>query len=124
MPTPIFYKINLTGGSFQNPSGNALSLGYLEWRLNHDSNICILGGPFGSQVVAGITVKTYLDMSGNIISGSLWPNDQLTPSGSYYTVRAFDMNGIEIWAVPQIFILQGYVSGQVVDVGTLTPVQP
>ena len=124
MPTPIFYKVVLSGGSFQDASGQPLSLGHLEWRLSHDSNICVLGGPSGSQIVAGIMVKTYLDMSGNILSGQLWPNDQLTPSGSYYTVRAFDQNGIEVWHVPQIFVLQGYTSGEVVDAGTLQPTLP
>lgn len=122
---PIFYQVPLVGGGFQDSAGNPLSNGWLEWKLNHDSNIGVLGGNNGSQIVAGITVKIYLDQNGSAVQNQgLWPNDQLTPAGSYYTVRAFDHNGIEVWSVPQIFQLQGYTATQNVDLGTLQPIQP
>jgi hypothetical protein len=122
---PIFYRVVLSGGGFQDSSGNPLSLGWLEWRLSHDSNICILGGPSGSQIVAGIPVRIYLDQNGSAVPGQgVWPNDQLTPGNSYYTVKAFNAQGIEVWAVPQNFVLQGYTSGQTVDLGTLQPIEP
>lgn len=124
IPQPVFAPITLFGGGFQDPSGKPLANGWLDWKLNHDSNISTLGGPTGTQVVAGITTRIYLDGNGNAISSPVWPNDQLTPSGSYYTVRAYDNTGIEVWAVPQQFVLQGYLPNQHVNIGTLQPTQP
>lgn len=121
----IFYQVQLTGGSFQDSSGNPISSGYMEWRLSHDSNICVLGGPSGVQIVAGVKVKICLDQNGNVLPGqALWPNDQLTPSDSYYRVTLYNAQGLEVWAVPQLFTLQGYTAGQVVSLGTLQPVTP
>lgn len=124
MPTPIFYQISLSGGQFQDSSGKPVSLGWLEWQLSHDSNVCVLGGPIGNQIVSGIKTKIFLDQNGNALPGQIWPNDQLTPSGSYYNVKLYNNQGIEVWGVPQQFVLQGYTAGQVVDLGTLQPQQP
>jgi len=121
----LYYQVTLTGGGFQDSFGRPLSLGYLEWKLSHDSNICLLGSSSGSQILAGIPIKIYLDQNGNALPGQqLWPNDQLTPAGSYYSVKAFNATGLEVWAVPQIFTLAGYPYGQAVNLGTLQPVEP
>lgn len=120
-----FKQVSLVGGAFQDSSGNPLAAGWLEWKLSHDSNICILGSTSGSQVTAGIPVKIFLDQNGNVGPGqTIWPNDQLTPSGSYYTVKAFNSQGLEVWLVPQLFTIAGYASEQQVNLGTLQPTEP
>ncbi len=117
-----YNKAKLIGGAFQDSSGTPLSNGKVVWTLSHDSNVATLGGPTGSQIVAGIDTTAYLDMNGNV-SGSfyLWTNDILTPTGSYYTVRAYNSSGLEIWSVPQIFTLKYAAT---IDIGTLEPTIP
>lgn len=118
----IYKKANLTGGSFQDNQGNVLSLGTLTWKLSHDSNVSTLGGPNGLQVVAGIITTTPLDMNGNLLANQfIWTNDVLTPSGSYYLVRAYNVSGIEVWSAPQIFTL---TYAATINVGTLQPSLP
>jgi len=120
-----FNQIYLVGGAFQDSSGNPVSLGWLEWKLSHDSNICILGSAAGMQVTAGVPVKIFLDQNGNARPNQhIWPNDELTPEGSYYRVKLYNAQGLEVWAVPQIFTLVGYTQGQQVDLGTLQPLEP
>jgi len=117
-----YQKARLINGAFQDSSGNPLSLGKLVWTLSHDSNVATLGGPTGSQVASGINSTAYLDMNGNIAGTFyLWTNDVLTPAGSYYTVRAYNSSGLEIWATPQTFTL---VYATTIDVGTLQPQIP
>jgi len=117
-----YNKATLIGGHFQDPSGNALASGYLTWMLNHDSNISTLGGPTGTQVTAGVTVRCYLDTTGNVAGVfQLWTNDVLSPQNSYYTVRAYNSSGIEVWQFPQIFSL---VYSDTIDLGTLQPILP
>lgn len=118
-----YNKAQLTGGSFQNNQGAVLSNGYLTFQLNHDSNVYTLGGPNGIQVIAGQTTKMLLDGNGNLVANQfLWTNDALSPSGSFYTVQAFDSNGIPQWLTPQIFYIQPYASS--ISIGTLTPGTP
>ena len=115
-------KAVLTGGNFQDSAGNPLSLGYLVFTLNHDENIGTLGAPSGSQVASGISVRFYLDANGSVTSNSgIWTNDLLLPVGSYYTVRAFNNSGLEVWSSPQIFTL---VYTPTIDLGSLVPSLP
>ena len=118
-----YNKSNIVGGGFQNSSGYPISLGTLTFTLGHDSNVCTLGSPSGMQITAGQTIKFKLDMNGNLCPGQyLWTNDVLTPAGSYYTVTAFDSNGIQVWTSPQQFYFQPY--SPTIDIGTLTPLVP
>lgn len=122
MPS-IFKKANIVGGGFQDASGNPLSNGWLVFSLSHDSNIAVLGGPNGMQVAAGLQVTLFLNGLGNIVPNSyLWTNDSLTPFGSYYRVNAFNFQGVQAWAFPQIFIIQPYAA--TIDIGTITPQIP
>jgi hypothetical protein len=117
--TNVYKKALLTGGQFQDASGNALSLGYLVFKLSSDSNVAVLGGPTGLQIVSGSTVKIFLDTNGNIQSGqSIWTNDILSPSGSFYQVRAFNSSGLEVWTAPQYFTLLYQPS---INLGTYQP---
>ncbi len=117
-----FSKAILTGGKFQDNAGNPLSSGYLIFTLNHDSNVSTLGGPSGVQVISGVSTKFYLNANGSLVSNSgVWTNDILLPTGSYYTVRAFNSSGIEVWSSPQIYTL---VYAATIDVGSLIPNTP
>jgi hypothetical protein len=112
-------KANIIGGNFQSPNGGPLSNGYLVFTLNHDSNIVSLN----SQIVAGLTATLFLDVNGNLVSGQyLYTNDVITPAGSYYTVNAYDSNGIQVWSNPQIMNIQPYAA--TINIGSLTPVTP
>ena len=118
-----YSKATLTGGGFSDASGNPLNNGYLLLTLSHDENISTLGSPTGIQIVAGIQVKIFLDGIGNIVANqSVWTNDVLTPSGSYYTVVAYNNSGLQVWANPQILYIQPYEP--TINFGTLTPQTP
>jgi hypothetical protein len=120
--TNIYQKSKIVGGQFQDPSGQPLVSGILTWQLNHDSNVTILGGPTGIQIIAGNVINLYLDVNGNAAPNQyLWANSLLTPANSYYTVKAYTSAGILIWAVPQIFTLN---YAPLIDLGTLTPLLP
>lgn len=121
--TSIFNKAQIIGGNFQDPSGGPLSSGWLTFQLSHDANLSLLGSPTGSQVTAGTIVTAYLDINGNLRSGFyLWTNDLLTPSGSYYTVKAYNSQGLLVWNSPQTFYIQPYATS--ISIGTLTPTTP
>ena len=118
-----FQKAQIVGGGFQSADGSPLSNGYLIFRLSHDSNVAVLGGPTGSQVTAGIQIKIILDNIGNVVSGQfLWSNDLLTPSGSYYRVTAHNSQGIQVWAFPQNFFIEPYAPS--INIGTIEPNVP
>ncbi len=81
----------IVGGSWQDSLGNPLALGYLTFRLNTD-------GQSGVQVSAGRLVTIPLDSTGNIAGTVLlWPNDQLTPAGTTYSIIAYTAAGQSIW---------------------------
>ena len=116
-------KSTNTGGAFQDSEGYPLSNGWLILQLSHDSNVAVLGGPTGAQVVAGIKVKLLLNTLGNVTPGQfLWTNDALTPLGSYYRVVAYNSRGIQVWAFPQIFFIEPFAAS--IDIGTIQPSIP
>ena len=121
--TNAYSKSNITGGGFQNNQGVPLSGGYLTFQLSHDSNVSTLGGPTGIQVVAGQTTHMLLDSNGNLCPNQyLWTNDNLSPSGSYYKVIAYDSSGIRVWNTPQIMYIEPYATQ--INIGTLIPNTP
>ena len=89
-------KNTITGGGFIDPEGNPLSNGYLTLELSVDCQT-----PDPAQLFAGIKLKVSLDASGNVAGTVLiWPNDLLTPTGSYYIVNAHRADGVKVWAKP------------------------
>ena len=121
--TSTYSKSILTGGGFQDNQGNPLSSGWLTFQLSHDGNVSTLGGPNGIQIAAGVITTFYLDVNGNLSSNTgLWTNDLLTPAGSYYTVRAYNSQGLEVWTSPQVFYIQPHAPS--INLGTLTPNTP
>src|SRR5215472_817655 len=90
----------LTGGAFQDVEGNVLALGSLVFELSHDS----YDTTTGSQIVAGLKRTFSLDANGNV-SGTIENNDQLSPAGSYYIVRAFKADGTIAWRQNQYVVV-------------------
>jgi hypothetical protein len=91
----------IINGAWQDCLGNPLALGYLTFRLNTD-------GQSGVQVSAGRLVTVPLDSSGNIAGTVLlWPNDQLAPAGSTYSVIAYTAKGQPAWRNPKFSLPSG-----------------
>jgi hypothetical protein len=83
-------KILITGGNYQAPNGVPLSGGSVTFRLNTDAMA------EDSQISAGRLISFPLDADGNL-SGYIWPNDQMDPSNTTYTVRAYTAQGQQVW---------------------------
>jgi hypothetical protein len=80
--------------TFQAPNGVPLAGGTVVIRLNQDASIGAINGP---QVSANRTTVTTLNSLGSATI-SVWPNDQLFPSGSIYIVRAYSVLGQLVWS--------------------------
>jgi len=113
-----YVKTRIYGGGFQNSSGAPLSNGWLTLRLSHDSNVSLPA----SQVVSGVVAKVALDNNGNVAGQfSVWTDDILNPSGSFYTVEAYSSAGLKVWNAPQFWTL---TSGSPINLGAITPTNP
>lgn len=80
--------------TFQDPAGNPLAGGRVEFRLNVDISTASSSGP---QICAGRIATATLDNNGSCVV-SLWPNDTLLPSGSVYVVTAYTALGEPAWS--------------------------
>lgn len=81
----------ITNGAFQDSEGNLLANGYLIFELNQDSIVNT-----NVQVCAGYKIKVQLNASGKVPSSpvsNLWPNDVLTPSGTFYLITGYTSSG-------------------------------
>lgn len=88
-------KVQLTGGAFQDPEGNPLANGYLIMELSQDS---IANST--DQICAGFKIKITLDSSGNVVTSPaqyVWPNDVLSPAGTFYMVSGYSAVGELVW---------------------------
>lgn len=88
-------KNQITGGGFQDALGNPLANGYMLFELSQDAQV---NGT--TQIAAGFVVKVPLDGSGNIITStaqSVWPNDVLSPTGTFYNVSVYSALGQLVW---------------------------
>lgn len=91
-------KNQIIGGAFQDFEGNVLANGYITMELSHDEQESVDPG----EVVGGCNPRVPLDAKGNIAGTVLvWPNDQLNPANSYYTVNAYRRDGVRAWLAPQ-----------------------
>ncbi len=112
---------NLIFGRFQDPDGNTLSFGRVEFELSADA---IVNGT--TAVCAGYIVSFKLDVNGDVTyspeTPALWPNDVLSPANTYYVVRAYTQAGQLAWGPnPQQIIstenptnLSSWIPGNVV----------
>lgn len=113
--------ITLTGGLYQLHNNTALANGHLIWELSHDSRETTDAN--GGQVVSGIKIKVNLDSNGSVSgTAKLWANDQLQPSGSYYTVTGYASDGTIAFASPQYYQIAS--SPSTLNLGTLVPFTP
>jgi len=78
----------IINGNFQSPSGVPLAFGYVTFRLSTDA---VTGT--GQQVSSERLVIVPLDVNGNVLGTSLWPNDQLNPANTVYILRAYTAAG-------------------------------
>lgn len=105
---PVTGKIQIIGGDYQNFEGAPLANGYLIVQLSHDEQEVVDPG-----LLTGMPkIKIALDNTGNIPSSPatmIWPNDQLYPGGSYYTVNGYAADGTYVWG-PQFWVLTSAVS--------------
>ena len=85
----------ISGGLFQDNEGNPLANGYLLLELSQDCTVNTT-----TQVCSNCIIKVPLDVNGNVVVSpvySLWPNDVLTPSGTFYFISAYTANGELVW---------------------------
>lgn len=108
-------KTQLINGNFQSNQGSPLSNGYLLLSLSQDGNVNT--SPY-YQVLGGVMTKIPLDSNGNVAGiVYVWTNDLITPSGTYYIVRAYNNQGLSVWDYPQYWT---FTSGSPIDLGSLS----
>ena len=109
----------ITGGAFNDALGNPLANGYLLFRLNQDAV-----ANTNTQICSSTFIKVPLDSNGNVVTTtvySLWPNDVLTPAGTFYKVEAYTNGGLLVWgpnaqsvlSTPSPFNLDAWIAGKV-----------
>jgi len=106
----------ISGGAFQDSSGNPLANGYLTIQLSQDGVVNT-----STMVCSGYEITVKLDANGNVISSpaqTIWPNDVITPSGTFYTIYAYSANGQLVWGPSYNQILS---TPTPFDLGSLTP---
>jgi hypothetical protein len=94
-------KTQLIGGGFQDAEGNAVANGSLVMELVQDEQLTSSQG----QSCGGIKITLILDSNGNVsgTSGdggsaqSVWPTDQMNPTGASYTAWVYTANGQLAW---------------------------
>lgn len=73
---------------YQDPTGNVLAGGTLTLDLSQPAVAT------GSGEVVPLRITVALNSSGTFSATNLWANDQLTPSGTTYRLRAYNNNGL------------------------------
>jgi hypothetical protein len=109
------FKVQLSGGNFQDVQGNLLNLGYLMMKLSADEEVN------DSLICSGIEIRIQLDANGNVSTSpaqSVWGNDQMSPVNSFYKVTGYTASG-QIAFGPNNQQVTG--SGGVFDVGLWVP---
>jgi hypothetical protein len=93
----------IVGGNFTDSQGAVLANGYLLFQLSQDEQ-----SPTPGQVAAGRIIRVDLDNTGNVPSSPavyMFANDALTPTNSYYSVRAYTASGQLVWGPQQQQVL-------------------
>lgn len=84
----------IIGGAFQDAEGNLLANGYLIFELNQNETVN------GATLICPLRrITVTLDVNGNVPAStySLWPNDVITPNGSFYLVSGYTKQGQLVW---------------------------
>jgi hypothetical protein len=83
-------QIALTVTTFVNPDGSPVANGYIRIRLSQDGSVN------NTQIQSSFT-KIALDSNGTIVGSPVfWPNDQISPSGTYYIIIVYAASGQEV----------------------------
>ena len=86
-------------GIWQDARGNMAAYGVLHAQLNQDANVV------DATQTAPRSVVFPLDISGDLASSAqIWANDELTPSGTYYTLAVCAYGGGVIWGPVRLVI--------------------
>lgn len=105
-------SVTLTGGPFTNAHGDAVASGKLRLKLNKEARRST------GQVCPTIAVDIPLDANGSIASSTtVYGNDELTPSDTFYYATVLDSNGAQVYGT----VLWTLTGGGTIDVGTITP---
>jgi hypothetical protein len=106
----------ITGGAFQDTLGNLLANGYITLLLSDTAVVNT-----NTRICEGYEITIPLDSNGDIVTSpeySVWPNDVLTPSTTFYTVSAYTENGELVWGPNYVQVLS---SPSPFDVGVWIP---
>src|ERR1700728_2464323 len=106
-------KVVISGGEFQDASGNALVGATLVLQLSQDA---VISGT--CQVVSNEPISITLGTGGAAPNTSLWGNDVLSTAGTVYIARLFDVSGRMAWTGPQAWSITG--AGPI-ELNTLVP---
>lgn len=91
-------KVSFPITNFQDSDGNPVSFGYVLLRISTDVKT-----PVPDQIGALFVSRINLDVDGNVTNSPLvWPNLELTPSGSEYIYNVYSQFGQQLAA--NIFI--------------------
>lgn len=96
-------KVQLSGGSFDAITGNALSNGYLTMELSQDATVNT-----STAIGSKFSVTIQLDVLGNVVASPpqyVWPNDVLTPINTVYIVSAYQQTGQLVWGPSAVSVL-------------------
>lgn len=110
-------RTQLTGGHFQDASGQPLANGYLIIRLSTDAM-----SPQG-QLSAGISATVPLGSDGNVSGfAALWATDLLDAGSNaiFYAVTVYSSGGQKVWGTYQ----ESLPNVPVYDIGGWTPTVP
>ena len=113
-------KIQITGGLYQNFEGAPLANGYLIVQLSHDGQESVDPGLINGYP----KIQINLDSNGNIpVSPAtmIWPNDQILPSGTFYTVNGYASDGTLVFG-PQTWSLTSGTSPY--NIANIVPSNP
>lgn len=113
-------KIQITGGLYQNFEGAPLANGYLIVQLSHDGQETVDPGLINGYP----KIQINLDSNGNIpVSPAtmIWPNDQILPSGTFYTVSGYAADGTLVFG-PQTWSLTSGTSPY--NIANIVPSNP
>lgn len=104
----------IINGGWQSPLGEPLSGGCVTFRLTTDCTASSV------QISAEQVVTVYLDAFGSVLGNiEMWPNDQLTPSDTYYVIHVYTQQGELAWSGQQTitsgagpFDLNSWIAGE------------
>jgi hypothetical protein len=112
-------QVILTGGNFTDAKGNPLANGSLVFELSQDVQV-----NSNEQICGNLPIVIQLDSTGNVLATSptqsIWPNDVMAPTNTFYTVTGYSATGQLAWGpnvqqvlhTPNPFHLETWIPNQ------------